>query len=99
MLEFEGNAQGFRTLCVLQNQPQLGGLQLTHAVLGAFTKYPRESVVAPTQKSGISGKKFGFMQSEAGVISGSRRRAWTGKEKWSPTGVASAPASLSCRGG
>lgn len=65
LLKFEGNAQGFRTLCTLQQAPQLGGLQLTCAVLGAFTKYPRASEVDEPQKQGISGKKFGFMQSEA----------------------------------
>lgn len=65
LLKFEGNAQGFRTLCTLQQAPQRGGLQLTGAVLGAFTKYPRASEVDGTQKHGISGKKFGFMQSEA----------------------------------
>ncbi len=63
-LKFEGNAQGFRTLCTLQQAPQKGGLQLTSAVLGAFTKYPRASVDEDSQDWGISGKKFGFMQSE-----------------------------------
>ena len=64
LLKFEGNAQGFRTLCTLQQAPQRGGLQLTCSVLGAFTKYPRASEVAAEQARGISGKKFGFMQSE-----------------------------------
>lgn len=62
---FEGNAQGFRTLCCLQHAPQKGGMQLTNAVLGTFTKYPRASTVDEIQTHGISGKKFGFMQSEA----------------------------------
>ncbi|MDD3018127.1 MAG: deoxyguanosinetriphosphate triphosphohydrolase [Comamonas sp.] len=65
LLKFEGNAQGFRTLCTLQQAPQRGGMQLTSAVLGTFTKYPRASEVDKTQETGISGKKFGFMQSEA----------------------------------
>lgn len=68
LLKFEGNAQGFRTLCTLQQHPQRGGLQLTSAVLGAFTKYPRASLVDPDQARGISGKKFGFMQSEADIF-------------------------------
>jgi len=68
LLKFEGNAQGFRTLSCLQQHPQPGGLQLTCAVLGAFTKYPRASVVDEAQSQGISGKKFGFMQSEAGLF-------------------------------
>lgn len=65
LLKFEGNAQGFRTLCRLQQGHQRGGLQLTCAVLGAYTKYPRASEVDEAQKTGISGKKFGFMQSDA----------------------------------
>ncbi len=65
LLNFEGNAQGFRTLCTLQQAPQRGGLQLTSAVLGTFTKYPRASEVDDSHKRGVSGKKFGFMQSEA----------------------------------
>lgn len=68
LLKFEGNAQGFRTLCALQQAPQRGGLQLTCAVLGTFTKYPRASEVDATQSHGISGKKFGFMQSEADLF-------------------------------
>lgn len=64
LLKFEGNAHGFRTLCRLQNPDQVGGLQLTSAVLGTFTKYPRASAVEEIQSQGISGKKFGFMQSE-----------------------------------
>lgn len=68
LLKFEGNAQGLRTLCTLQNHPQPGGLQLTCAVLGTFTKYPRASHVGATQMHGISAKKFGFMQSEAALF-------------------------------
>ncbi|MBS1169607.1 MAG: deoxyguanosinetriphosphate triphosphohydrolase [Burkholderiaceae bacterium] len=68
LLKFEGNAQGFRTLSSLQNKHRRGGMQLTCAVLGGFSKYPRESFVDESQKSGISGKKFGFMQSEAGLF-------------------------------
>ncbi|MFT3805053.1 MAG: deoxyguanosinetriphosphate triphosphohydrolase [Burkholderiaceae bacterium] len=64
-LRFEGNAQGFRALCTLQYHPQRGGMQLTGAVLGAFAKYPRASIVDPSQAEGISGRKFGFMQAEA----------------------------------
>jgi dGTPase len=52
LLKFEGNAFGFRTLCTLQNHPQPGGLQLTSAVLGTFSKYPRASDVDSSQKEG-----------------------------------------------
>ena len=59
---YEGNAQGFRIVTRLQN-PANPGLQLTSAVLAAFTKYPRPSSVA-TELDGKSGKKFGFFQQD-----------------------------------
>ena len=62
---FEGNAQGFRVITRLQMPDNAGGMQLTCATLGAFTKYPRESVLsAPQSQTGASVKKFGFYQSE-----------------------------------
>ncbi len=68
LLKFEGNAQGFRTLCKQQYAPQRVGMELTCATLGAFVKYPRASAVDDSQKYGISGKKFGFMQSESEIF-------------------------------
>lgn len=62
--KFEGNAQGFRVLTRLQFSSQDGGMQLTCAVLGAYTKYPRASDVDKSQAGGISGKKFGFVQQD-----------------------------------
>ena len=59
---YEGNAQGFRIVTRLQS-PANPGLQLTSAVLAAFTKYPRPSSVA-TELDGKSGKKFGFFQQD-----------------------------------
>ena len=62
---FEGNAQGFRILTQLENHRWSGGLQLTYAVLGTFSKYPRSSVIHPiSNDSYIGGKKFGFFESE-----------------------------------
>ena len=61
---YEGNAQGFRLITRLQMPDNAGGLQLTHATLAAFTKYPRESVVPGRVHRGASAKKFGFCQSE-----------------------------------
>jgi dGTPase len=64
---FEGNAQGFRLITRLQMPDNPGGLQLTCATLGAFTKYPLESQVSDrTVHRGASAKKFGFYQSERG---------------------------------
>jgi len=60
---YEGNAQGFRLITRLQ-MPDNPGLQLTHATLGAFTKYPRESTIPDSPARGASAKKFGFYQSE-----------------------------------
>ncbi|MEP4531962.1 MAG: deoxyguanosinetriphosphate triphosphohydrolase [Cyclobacteriaceae bacterium] len=59
LISFEGNAQGFRIL----NDESNGGLRLTFACLGAFTKYPKTSF-APVDKSKKSQKKFGVYRSE-----------------------------------
>ena len=61
---YEGNAQGFRILTRLQMPDNAGGLQLTCAMLGAFTKYPRASLLDGVSYTGASTKKFGFFQSE-----------------------------------
>ncbi len=59
---FEGNANGFKILTESHPGAQ-GGLRLSYATLGAFMKYPKESLpVKPT--SHIADKKFGFFQSD-----------------------------------
>lgn len=60
LVNFEGNAQGFRIL----NKKQFG-LRLTYATLGAFTKYPCQSLLPDRDKKKRSQKKFGYFQSEA----------------------------------
>ncbi|HEB96567.1 MAG TPA: dNTP triphosphohydrolase [Sedimenticola thiotaurini] len=60
LLQFEGNAQGFRILARLQNPDNPGGLQLTCATLAAFTKYPRESWLGGSRFDGVSARKQGF---------------------------------------
>lgn len=60
LIQFEGNAQGFRIL----NKNQYQGLQLTYATLGAFTKYPCPSLMPERDKRKKSQKKFGFFQTE-----------------------------------
>lgn len=62
-LHFEGNAQGLRTVVQLQYPDRRGGLQLTCATLGAFTKYPRSARAAPPSRP-----KFGFMASETSIF-------------------------------
>lgn len=65
-LKFEGNAQGFRQLTRIQHRHNEGGMQLTCAVLGAFTKYPRGAVLKGlgTTKN-VSEKKHGFFADDA----------------------------------
>lgn len=66
LIDFEGNANGFRILTETR-QGISGGLRLSYATLGAFMKYPKESLpTKPTQQ--ISDKKFGFFQSEKQVF-------------------------------
>lgn len=60
LINFEGNAQGFRLLV----RKKLQGLKLTKATMGAFTKYPRPSIISNRDKSRKSQKKYGFFQSE-----------------------------------
>jgi dGTPase len=62
LIEFEGNANGFKILT--DNSSGAGsGLRLSYATLGAFIKYPKESLPKkPT--SNIADKKFGIFQSE-----------------------------------
>ena len=62
IIDFEGNANGFKLLTESREGVD-GGLRLGYATLGAFMKYPKESLPKkPTQH--IADKKFGFFQSE-----------------------------------
>lgn len=64
---FEGNAQGFRIVCRLQNLESRGGMQLTCATLAACAKYPRASD-AGEGLAGSSARKHGFMADDAGLF-------------------------------
>lgn len=62
LCDFEGNANGFKILTESRAGRE-GGLRLSYATLGAFTKYPKESL--PTRPTNhIVDKKYGFFQSE-----------------------------------
>jgi dGTPase len=63
LIDFEGNANGFSVLT--SSRPGIeGGLRLSYATLGAFMKYPKESLPKkPTQN--IADKKYGFFQTDA----------------------------------
>lgn len=68
-MKFEGNAQGFRIVARLEMYRNDGGMRLSKATLGAFTKYPvtsaaRESVVARGVAPYVGLKKFGIFRSE-----------------------------------
>ncbi len=61
LTRFEGNANGFKIL-TQHNNGITGGIRLTYATLGTFTKYPKNSL--PVEHPLKSQKKFGFFQSE-----------------------------------
>jgi len=67
--KFEGNAQGFRILTRLEMYREDGGMQLSKATLGAFSKYPVTAAVqaavtgdGPAPYVGL--KKFGVFEAE-----------------------------------
>ncbi len=62
LIDFEGNANGFKILT--ENREGVkGGLRLSYATLGAFMKYPKESL-PKKPSSHIVDKKYGVFQSE-----------------------------------
>jgi dGTPase len=62
LIDFEGNANGFAVLTASRPGNE-GGLRISYATLGAFMKYPKESLPKkPT--SNIADKKYGFFQSD-----------------------------------
>lgn len=75
--EFEGNAQGFRLLTRTEMYRNDGGMRLTYATLGAFTKYPVMACPqqAAEKKAGEDDealykglKKFGIFKSELEIF-------------------------------
>lgn len=62
LVDFEGNANGFKILTESRDGTE-GGLRLTYATLGAFMKYPKESLPKKPTKH-IADKKFGVFQNE-----------------------------------
>ena len=62
LCDFEGNANGFK-IVTQSREGREGGIRLSYATLGAFTKYPKESLPKkPTNH--IADKKYGFFQSD-----------------------------------
>ncbi len=67
LVDFEGNANGFKILTESKNGVE-GGLRLTYATLGAFMKYPKQSLPKkPTTH--VADKKYGVFQSEVEFFS------------------------------
>jgi dGTPase len=62
LTRFEGNAFGFRLLTRLEGWKPNGGLQLTAAILGAFSKYPWTGALSPDQRP--HPWKYGLFDSE-----------------------------------
>jgi dGTPase len=62
LIDFEGNANGFSVL-TSSREGNEGALRISYATLGAFMKYPKESLPKkPTSK--ICDKKYGFFQQD-----------------------------------
>lgn len=62
IIDFEGNANGFRILNESKRGME-GGIRISYATLGAFIKYPKESLPKkPTSQ--IEDKKYGIFQSD-----------------------------------
>ena len=62
LIDFEGNANGFSVLT--SSRPGIeGGLRISYATLGAFMKYPKESLPKKPTKN-IADKKYGFFQTD-----------------------------------
>lgn len=62
LVDFEGNANGFKIVSETRKGVN-GGLRLSYATLGAFIKYPKESLPKKPTKH-IVDKKYGFFQQD-----------------------------------
>ena len=65
LINFEGNAQGFRILSRLEIWQRKGGLRPACATIGAFSKYPGSSDSMDSGCGIISRKKFGFFSEDS----------------------------------
>ncbi|MFT3945439.1 MAG: deoxyguanosinetriphosphate triphosphohydrolase [Agriterribacter sp.] len=63
LLNFEGNANAFRTLTHHFNEDKQGGFQLTYATLASIVKYPCDSL-SGFKKPELVTKKSGFFSTE-----------------------------------
>ena len=63
LIDYEGNANGFSVLTSSRPGNE-GGLRISYATLGAFMKYPKESLPKKPTKN-IADKKYGFFQTDS----------------------------------
>ena len=67
--KFEGNAQGFRIVARNEMYVDEGGMRLSLAVLGAFTKYPATAPISAKKPEAYCGlKKFGLFDNDVGLF-------------------------------
>jgi len=66
LIKFEGNANGFKLLNESKHG-SVGGLRLSYATLGTFTKYPRASVNKPNTPH-VAYKKYGVFKSDSSLF-------------------------------
>jgi dGTPase len=66
---FEGNAQGFRIVARNEMYVNEGGMRLSLAVLGAFTKYPATAPISAKKPEPYCGlKKYGLFDKDVGLF-------------------------------
>ncbi len=66
LIDFEGNANGFKLVNETRDGIE-GGLRLSYATLGAFLKYPKESLPKKASQH-IAEKKYGVFQSDLSLF-------------------------------
>ncbi len=66
LIDFEGNANGFHLINEMRDAIK-GGLRLSYATLGAFMKYPKESLPKKPTKH-IVDKKYGVFQADKALF-------------------------------
>jgi dGTPase len=64
LLCFEGNAQTFRIVTRLEHPTRYGGLQLSHATVGALVKYPCSALAADSASAEKSMRKPGLFDGD-----------------------------------
>ncbi len=68
LVNFEGNANALRILCMQQKGRVKGGFRLTYSTLGAIIKYPCESMASEGKKGKKHRKKYGYFKIDEEVF-------------------------------